>query len=95
MNEQAIIEYQTCNLCQAMLRNINDNFLCVSFDLIGDRDIVVRIALAQRTEIEEQYVDDMMAEFSSLQESNCVKPPEIQVGQGKLPLRYLVYRKLL
>lgn len=93
MIEQSIIEYQTCNLCQAMLRNINDNFLSVSFDLIGDGDIVVRIVLAQRSDVEEGYIDDIMAEFASLQDSNCIRPPQLQVGLDKLPLRYLVYRK--
>jgi hypothetical protein len=93
MIEVTKVEYQTCNLSQAMIRNINDHFISVSFDFLKGGDINVRIILRQLTKNEENYIEDIMAEFSSSQKSNCVRSPEVLVGEDMLPLKNLVYKQ--
>lgn len=86
------IKYQTCNLCNAMLRNVNDNFISVSFDFDWNNDILVKVILEKRTEIENSYIEDMISEFSASQQSDCVKRPQVEIGNKHLPLRYIVYQ---
>jgi len=85
------IKYQACNICNALLRNINDNFKSVSFDFIKGKDIQIKIILEKRTEIEDGYIEDMITEFTSLQESNCVPLPIVEIGDHHWPLQNLVY----
>jgi hypothetical protein len=85
-------KYQACNLCDALCRNINDNFESVSFEILGNSDIQIKIVLSNMTQQEEEYIDDLIAEFSALQESNCVLRPIIEIGYS-LPLKYIVYQK--
>lgn len=86
------IKYQTCNLCDALCRNINNNFESVSFDVIDDKDIQVKIVLSLLTEQEKDYIDDLIAEFSAQQVSDCVLKPIVVVGNHS-PLKYIVYMK--
>src|SRR5450631_3625504 len=78
------IRFQTCNLCDAMIRNINDNFISVSFDFIKNAEIVVKIILKKRTQIEDEFIEDMIAEFSALQQTDCVTIPKIELGNNHL-----------
>lgn len=87
------IKYQACNLCSALLRNINDNFKSVSFEFINEDEIQIKIILHKRTGVEDDYIEDMITEFSSLQESNCVALPIVEVGNHRQPLQNLVYNK--
>lgn len=94
MNDKMkIVKYQTCNVCNALVRNINSNFKCVSFDLLTGGDILVKFALERITEIERGYIDEIIAEFSAMQESNCVLLPIIETDEKHSPLPYLVYQK--
>ena len=44
------------------------------------------------TKQEEEYIDDLIAEFSALQERDCVLKPIIHTGESS-PLRNIVYQK--
>lgn len=88
------IIYQTCNICNALLRNINDNFESVSFDFLINDEILVKVVLEKRTEVEDNYIEDLITEFAALQESNRVKKPQVEIGSHHSTLRNLVYKKL-
>ena len=87
------IKFQACNLCYAMLRNINDNFESVSFTICDDGDIQVKIILTKKSVVEEGYIDDLIAEFTAKQEGDKVRVPDIVVGKNHQPLDNLVFRK--
>jgi len=87
------IKYQTSNLCDALLRNINDNFVSVSFDFVGNNDVLVKVILAKRTEVEDSYIDDMSAEFAASQLRDCVRKVQVEVGKHHLPLQNLIYQR--
>lgn len=89
------VKYQTCNISNALLRNINDNFISVSFDFEGNNYLVVKVVLVKRTEKEDGYIEDMIAEFSALQESDSVRKVLVEVGVEHFPLQNLVYQKSL
>lgn len=86
------VKYQTCNLCDALHRNINDNFESVSFEILDNGDIQVKIVLSELAEQEEEYIDDLIAEFSVLQEKNCVLKPIVEIGVSP-PLQNIIYQK--
>lgn len=86
------VKYQACALNEALIRNINDNFESVSFEILDNGDIHTKIVLSELTEQEEEYIDDLMAEFSAKQENDCVLKPVIEVGDSP-PLKNLVYQK--
>jgi hypothetical protein len=92
-NDINAIKYQACNICNALLRNINDNFISVSFDFVKDGEILVKIVLEKRTKVEDAYIDDIITEFAALQKSNCVKAPQIETENHHMPLQNLVYQK--
>jgi len=94
MNKTMIeIKYQTSNLCDALLRNINDNFVSVSFDFVGNSDILVKVILGKRTQVEDDYIDDMSAEFAASQQRDCVRKIQVEVGKHHAPLQNVVYQK--
>lgn len=90
-NTNIEIMFQANNLSHAMVRNINDNFSSVSFRIEPDGKIQVRIVLYERTEVEEELISDMMAEFSALQEFDKVNAPELLVGSHD-PVENIVYQ---
>lgn len=85
-------KYQSCNLCDALCRNINDNFNSISFEILRSGDIQVKVILEKRTEIENEYIDDMITEFSAKQENDCVLKPIIEIGKNP-PLKNLIYQR--
>lgn len=87
------VKYQTCNLCDALHRNINDNFESVSFEILDNGEIQTKIVLVELTEQEEEYIDELIAEFSALQERNCILKPIVDIGNSP-PLQNIVYQKL-
>ncbi len=87
------VKYQACNLCDAICRNINDNFESVSFEITDNGDIQTKIILSEFTEQEEEYIDDLIAEFSAKQENDCILKPIVEIGDN-LPLKNIVYQKL-
>lgn len=86
------VKYQACNLCDALHRNINDNFESVSFEILENGDIQYKVVLTKLTEQEKEYIDDLDVEFSALQERNCVLKPIVEIGNNP-PLRNIVYLK--
>ncbi len=95
MNRNTIeIKYQSCNLCDALHRNINDNFESVSFDILDNGEIQVKIVLEKKTTIEEEYIDDIIAEYSSMQKNDCILKPLIEIGYKISTLSNLVYQKI-
>jgi len=87
------VKYQACLLSNSLCRNINDNFNSISFEIYKSGDIRVKIILEEKTEVEDEYIYDMIAEFEASQQTDCVKTVEIEVGINNLPLKHLVYRK--
>lgn len=87
------IKNQSCNLCDALHRNINDNFISVSFAILDNGDIQTKIVLGKLTAVEENYIEDISAEFSARQQRNCVLAPIVAVGADVPPLTHIVYRK--
>jgi len=86
-------KYQACNLCDALCRNINDNFESVSFEILDNGDIQTKIVLVELTEQEEEYIDDLIAEFSAVQIGDWVLKPIVKIGDSP-PLKNIVYQKL-
>lgn len=86
-------KYQSCNLCDALHRNINDNFESVSFEILNNGDIKIKIVLSKLTEQELEYIDDLTAEFEAVQEKNCVSELIVEIGDSS-PLKNVVYHKI-
>ena len=86
------VKYLACALNEALIRNINNNFESVSFEIIDNGDIQTKIVLSELTEQEEEYIDDLIAEFSAKQENDCVLKPIVDIGNSP-PLKNLVYQK--
>jgi hypothetical protein len=86
------VKYQACLLNEALIRNINDNFESVSFEIFANGDIQTKVVLSELTEQEEEYIYDLMAEFTAKQVNDCVLRPIIEIGYSP-PLRYIVYQK--
>jgi hypothetical protein len=87
------VKYQTCNLCDALHRNINNNFESVSFEIFENGDIQIKFVLSKLTAQEKEYIGDILAEFSAKQENDCVLKQIVEIGD-KSPLRNIVYNKL-
>ncbi len=87
------IKFQTSNICDALLRNINNNFLSVSFNISIGKAIDVKIILEKKTEVEDGYIEDFFAELSAAQQSDRTIEVRVEVGGDFLPLEYLVYSK--
>lgn len=85
------VKYQACNLCDALHRNINDNFISVSFEILPSGDIQTKIVLKRMSHEEETYIEDIAFEFSALQLRDCVLPPIVAIGTDSAPLKHIVY----
>ena len=85
-------KFQACALCEALVRNINDNFESVSFEILENGDIQTKIVMIALTEEEQGYIEDISAEFSAKQESDCVLSPLVKIGYSP-PLKHIVYQK--
>jgi hypothetical protein len=86
-------KYQACKLCDALCRNINDNFKSVSFEILDNGYIQYKVVLMELTEQEQEYIDDLDVEFSAAQERNCVLKPIVEIGDSP-PLKNIVYYKV-
>lgn len=86
------VKYQACALNEALIRNVNENFESVSFEITDNGDIQTKIVLSELTEQEEEYIDDLIAEFSAKQENDCVLKPIVDIGNSP-PLKNVVYQK--
>ncbi|MDJ1466897.1 hypothetical protein [Xanthocytophaga flava] len=86
------MKYQACLLCDALHRNINDNFLSVSFELTENQDIRIRIILKNKTEVEEEYIGDLLGEFEAQQGENNIADIEVYVNEIIDPLQHIVFQ---
>lgn len=87
------IKMQACNLCDALRRNINDNFESVSFEINDAGNIIVKIRLIKKTEVEEEYIEDLMVEFSALQEKDNIEKVIVTTDINSQPFENIVYQK--
>ena len=87
------IKYQSCLLMDALHRNINDRFYSVSFEIYGS-EVQVKIILSKRTDVEDEYIDDLMAEFIARQDIKDIRKAIVDVGQKSTPLANIVYQKM-
>ncbi|MGU9939388.1 hypothetical protein ACNFNZ_12515 [Empedobacter brevis] len=86
-------KYQYGNLCDALCRNLNDNFMNVSFEIFENGDIQCKFILLKFSNREEEYIEDIMAEFTALQTKDCVLKPIIEIGNEK-KLKNIVYNNI-
>ena len=85
---------QACNLCDALHRNINDDFQSVSFDFDDKNDIQVKIVMNKDIEQNNELFEDISVEFSAVQMTDCVKPFLIVLAKDNdLPLKNIVYKQ--
>lgn len=77
MNDNYEVKFQCINLRDALIRNLNDNFITVSFEIVDGGDVQTKFTLSAITETEMEYIEDIMAEFSLRQFKNTVLPPKI------------------
>lgn len=92
MNE--FIAIQTCNLVSSLVRNINDNFINISFDVLENGYIQVKIILENLTNAEKEYIDDISGEFEATQEKNIVAKFEITTEKNSISRKYIVYNRM-
>ena len=92
MKDDYYIMFQMGNLCYAMHRNINDNFRNISFRILENGMIQVQVILAELTEAEEEYIDDMCAEFSALQSEDIVPKFIATADSASSPFEHVVYQ---
>lgn len=92
MNE-FFINLQKSNLADALVRNINDNFISVSFDVAKNGFIQIRIIVEEYTSVEEDYIEDIAGEFTASQESDILEDIEIVVNKDSRPLRHIVFNR--
>jgi len=86
-------KYQACNLSDALHRNINDNFNSVSFRIEND-EILIKIILNKRTKVEDEYIEDITAEFEALQEGNILSDVIVTtIDQDNNLLDIIVYQE--
>lgn len=83
-----------CELADSLVRNVNDNFINVSFDIMEDGFIQTKIILKNQTDIEDDYIDDIAAEFSAVQEKNIINKFEVTTDIKSKPLKYTVLSKI-
>ncbi len=72
--EKELIKVLSCRLLISLLRNINDNFESISFDLKENGDIQVKVILSQIGDCEKELIEDIEAEFTATQEEDIVLP---------------------
>lgn len=60
------IKLLTGEICFALLGNINKNISTVSFDYIEDNRVHIQFILKSKSEIEEEMIEDTIAEFEAL-----------------------------
>lgn len=92
MEDDYYIKFQMGNLCNAMHRNINDHFKNISFRILENRMIQVLVILITRTKEEEEYLDDMCAEFSALQSEDIVPKFIATTDPASSPFEHVVYQ---
>lgn len=87
------IKYHTCCICDSLQKNINDNFVSVSFELYNNGKIKIRIILIIKSDVEDGYIEDIIAEYEAVQEKNYIQDVEIIVDKNQIPLENIVYKK--
>ena len=80
-------------LCDSIVRNINDNFRNISFNMDDNNNIRIKIILDFITEKESEYIDDIITEFEAAQENDIVKEVEITTDTDSTPFLYVVYSR--
>lgn len=81
---------QTCYLCDALLKNIDDSFVSVSFSITDDNNVQVKFILSVFSQKGNEYINDAIADFTAKQSKDCILPPLIELAPS-LPLANLVY----
>lgn len=73
----------TVDLIYSSLGSINENFISISFDVYNNQ-ILIKFLLKEITEIEDELIYDIIAEYSALQD-NCaevkIKTVTIEIGK--------------
>lgn len=92
MNNQTI-NILKCDICDALARNINDNFISVSFIFSeNEKSVYIRFILKELTEKEEEYIDDCSAEIEASQPFIIINIESFTDASTRL-LPHIVYRR--
>ncbi|MDH6310678.1 hypothetical protein M2451_003555 [Dysgonomonas sp. PFB1-18] len=87
------IKEQIVELCDSVVRNINNNFRNISLDIDDEGNLRIKIILDITTEKEYEYIDDISAEFEAVQENRIVKDIEVTTDLNSKPLPHLIYSR--
>jgi len=82
-----------CGLCDSILRNINDHFINISFDILKGNIIQVKVILDKRTEVEDEYIDEICVEFEAAIGEDIINPFEITTDIKSMHRFYVVYNR--
>ena len=82
-------------LLSAMRMNINENFIRISFQSLGDTGLHFRFIMKSVGKLEEELVDDIVAEFAALHMPDELEKVEIILDNSvnAQDLEHLVFAK--
>lgn len=83
--------YIMSEVAMALCRNINDNYVSVSFEYVDDGSIQSKIVLKSCSSKEEEYIQDFMNELDWGQDDPYFRDVIVVVGNDA-PLRHVVYQ---
>ena len=90
------IKLLTSELGYGFLGNINSNFLSISFDPVGDNGIKIRVLLKEKTELEEELIEDALSEFEAIHGSIDEMTWEVLTPNDKIgELDNCIYRSMV
>lgn len=87
------IKLITGELIDALGGNVNDNFLRISFEIVGERQMKLQLLMQMVTEVEEELVDDFIFEFEALDANMRIdlSVHQLDADHQIEPLTHLVY----
>lgn len=85
------VKFQIHNLCEALIKNISNNLISVSFEILEYGYIQIKFVLNELSSEEIASIDDIMCEFTAMQQIDCVNRPIVEIGKSP-PLKNIVYR---
>ncbi len=87
------IKLVTGELSSAMLMNINENFISVSFQNLSEGGLHFRFVMEKVGKLEKELIDDVTAEFEAIHSLNELNKVEIVIVNSinDKPLENLVF----
>lgn len=87
------VKLQASHLVDALQRNVTSSLLSASVEVRG-KDVIVRLAYDKLPNENDEYLDDIKAEFEALQIDMFVQPFVLLEGESEIAVdEHLVYKK--